>query len=145
MASDITQQIKKALGEIPYAKTLGISAQFDGDSLTLILPFSQDNVGNPMLPALHGGAIAGFMEMAAICQLIITRGHTELSQATLPKPVGVNIDYLRRGRPETTYARARIIKNGQRISNVQVQAWQDDYDRPIATLQGNFLTLTAQD
>ncbi len=145
MAIDITEQIREALSNIPYAKTLGISTKFDGNDLTLILPFSQDNVGNPMLPALHGGAIAGFMEMAAICQLIVARGHTELTQDPLPKPVGVNIDYLRRGRPETTYARATVIKNGKRVSNVRVQAWQEDYDRPIATLQGNFLTITAQD
>ena len=137
-------RVNEALSAIPYTKMLGIFAKFDGDEFRLVMPFKQTNVGNPILPALHGGAIGGFMEMAAICQLIIDRvlaGHDVT--ADLPKPIGINIDYLRRGKPKQTYAHAVVFKQGARVANVRVEAWQDDNDKPIAALHGHFLT--AQD
>jgi len=49
------------------------------------------------------------------------------------------VDYLRKGHPKDTYARAAIFKQGSRVANVRVQAWQDDYDKPIAAMQGHYL------
>lgn len=137
----ISARVIEALEDIPYAAKLGLLPKFEDGIFTLVLPFIQTNIGNPVLPALHGGAIGGFMEMAAICQLIIDRveaGHA--TQAELPKPIGINIDYLRRGKPIDTYARALVFKAGKRVSNVRVEAWQDDPDKPIAALHGHFLT-----
>lgn len=129
--------IMRALDHVPYAQTLGAKPILIGDQLTLLLPFSNDNIGNPTLPALHGGAIGGFMELAAIVELIHSRGTDDLKN--LPKPIGINIDYLRRGKPIDTYARAVVFKRGSRVVNVRVQAWQEDYDKPIAALHGHFL------
>lgn len=137
----IAKRVTEALANIPYAATLGIMPRLMGDEFTLVLPFQNSNIGNPVLPALHGGAIGGFMEMAAICQLIIDRaaeGHD--AAVDLPKPIGINIDYLRRGKPVETYARAVVFKAGTRVSNVRVEAWQEDRSRPIAALHGHFLT-----
>jgi len=91
------------VSSIPYAKTLGIEVEYKEDGLILILPFVKSNIGNPTLPALHGGAIGGFMEVCAMAEL-------KRRAPTLPfsKPIGINIDYLRRGNPVTTYARANI-------------------------------------
>lgn len=141
MQDETAKKVTEALLNIPYAQTLGIEQRMIDGEFTLVMPFSQDNVGNPILPALHGGAIGGFMEMAAICQLIIDRAASvHDTAAELPKPIGISIDYLRRGKPEATYARAVVFKAGKRVSNVRVEAWQDDRDKPIAALHGNFLT-----
>lgn len=129
--------IVRALEAVPYAQSLGVKPIFIGEELTLILPYSDDNIGNPVLPALHGGAIGGFMELAAIVELI--RGASEEDLSNLPKPIGINIDYLRRGKPVDTYARAAVFKRGTRVVNVRVRAWQEDYNAPIAALHGNFL------
>jgi len=126
--------IKERLSSIPYAKTLGIVPQFMGEEFTLILPYQESNIGNPALPALHGGGIGGFMEVCAIAQLILNNPDREL-----PRPIGINIDYLRRGRPIETYARAQIFKQGSRVANLRVRAWQDRFETPIATLNGHFL------
>ncbi len=137
----IAARVSQAISEIPYVAKLGLVPQFEDGIFTLALPFKQTNIGNPVLPALHGGAVGGFMEMAAICQLIIDRveaGHD--AEAELPKPIGINIDYLRRGKPIETYARAIVFKAGKRVSNVRVEAWQDDAEKPIAALHGHFLT-----
>ena len=122
------------INSIPYAKMLGIKAEFLEGGLLLILPYKESNIGNPTLPALHGGAIGGFMEVCAMAEL--RRRSPELP---FSKPIGVNIDYLRRGKPVETFARADIFKEGSRVSNVRVRAWQDSPDKPIAALSGHFL------
>lgn len=131
----MTQALYNRLIEsIPYAKTLGIEAELDGEGLLLVLPFLKSNIGNPTLPALHGGAIGGFMEVCAMAEL-----RRKSPDLPFSKPIGVNIDYLRRGKPVTTYAKADIFKEGARVANVRVRAWQESPDRPIAALSGHFL------
>ena len=126
--------IRERLANIPYAETLGIEPHFMGEEFTLVLPYRESNIGNATLPALHGGGIGGFMEVCAIAQLILSNPDREL-----PRPIGINIDYLRRGNPIDTFARAQIFKQGSRVANVRVRAWQDNFETPIATLNGHFL------
>ncbi len=122
------------IAAIPYAKTLGIEAEYQEDGLLLILPYLKSNIGNPTLPALHGGAIGGFMEVCAMAEL-----RRRTPELPFSKPIGINIDYLRRGKPVNTYARADIFKEGSRVANVRVRAWQESADKPIAALSGHFL------
>lgn len=122
------------IAAIPYAKTLGIEVEYHEEGLILILPYLESNIGNPTLPALHGGAIGGFMEVCAMAEL-----KRRSPNLPFPKPIGINIDYLRRGKPVTTYARANIFKEGARVANVRVRAWQESKDKPIAALSGHFL------
>jgi len=128
-------ELKLRLGKIPYAQTLGVEPFFMGNEFTLILPFKKENIGNPTLPALHGGCIGGFLESCAIVQVMLSSPGEDF-----PKPIGINIDYLRRGNPVDTYARAIVYKQGSRVANVRVRAWQEDYEKPIAALHGHFLT-----
>jgi len=122
---------------IPYVDYLGIRlAQADGPPL-FRLPFQEKLVGNPRLPALHGGVIAGFAETAALMHLI----HT-LQGAKFPKSVDFSIDYLRSGRPEESFAACEVVRVGSRVALVQVRCWQKSPDRPIAVCRGHFL-LTA--
>ena len=124
----------KLIATIPYAETLGIEVEYKEDGLILILPYLKSNIGNPTLPALHGGAIGGFMEVCAMAEL-----RRRAPSLPFSKPIGINIDYLRRGKPVTTYARADIFKEGARVANVRVRAWQESEDKPIAALSGHFL------
>jgi len=126
--------LQELIDAIPYCRFLGIKVDRKGTELTMILPFERKLVGNPMLPALHGGVIGAFLETTAIAQLIL---ETEASE--LPKPVDIGIDYLRSGKPVDTYARAEITKHGRRVCNVRAEAWQDEHTRPIAALHGHFL------
>ncbi len=127
------------LTRIPYARFLGVRMELHGDEMTGVLPYAEHLIGNPTLPALHGGVIGAFMEMTALLQLSIAESLTRQ-----PRPVDVSIDYLRSGRPVDTYARALIKKVGRRIANVQVEAWQEARAAPIAALHGHFL-LTPRD
>ena len=127
-------ELDAILARIPYARFLGVRMELHGDEMTGVLPFSEHLIGNPMLPALHGGVIGAFMEMTALGQLLIAE-----RLMRQPRPVDVSIDYLRSGRPRDTYARALIKRVGRRIANVQVEAWQDARAAPIAALHGHFL------
>lgn len=128
-------RVAAALERIPYARFLGIRAELKGDELTLILPYSEHLIGNPMLPALHGGVVGALMEVTALTQLAIAS-----KSERFPKTIDISIDYLRSGRPVDTYARARVVKLGRRVANVQAEAWQGERTQPIATLHGHFLT-----
>ena len=45
---------------VPYACFLGVRLDIKGDQFTACMPFDPKFIGNPALPALHGGATGGF-------------------------------------------------------------------------------------
>jgi uncharacterized protein (TIGR00369 family) len=128
------QSLDAFLQRVPYIRYLGVRVELAGDEMTAILPFAPHLIGNPMLPALHGGVIGAFLEMTAVAQLALV----EPAQR-VPKTIDITIEYLRSGRPQDTYARAILRKVGRRVANVQVEAWQDSRSQPIAGLTGHFL------
>lgn len=132
--SDVQAKLETMLASIPYAGFLGVRAELKGDELTLVMPFSQHLVGNPNLPALHGGTIGALMELTALMQLAIAS-----SKIAYAKTIDINVDYLRSGKPIDTFARAHLYRVGRRVANVRVEAWQLERDEPIAAMRGHFL------
>lgn len=122
------------IAAIPYCRHMGLSAALRGEEVILTMPFAAHLVGNPMIPALHGGVIGSLLETAAIAQVIYETG-----AVTIPKPVDITVDYLRSGRAQTTFAKARIAKQGRRVINVHAELWQEDEAKAIAALRGHFL------
>ncbi len=141
---------------IPYVDFLGITFDRRGDELTGCLHYSPELIGNPILPALHGGATGAFLEITGIFQLAWDAALAELNaggeraDAVLagkfpphPKPVDITFNYLRSGKPRDTYARTRVLRKGRRVANVMIEAWQDERSKLIATASGNFLLTPA--
>ena len=139
-------------GQVPYNRFLGVEFDRLGDELTARLPYKEPLNGNPFLPAIHGGVTGAFLEITALTQLgwdscwqIMETGGEAADKLhsgefpPMPKTIDITIDYLRSGRPRETYARAHVQKAGRRVANLSVEAWQDNRDRPIAVLRGNFL------
>jgi uncharacterized protein (TIGR00369 family) len=133
------EDLKAVLERIPYARFLGVRTELAGDEMTAVLPFSEHLIGNPTLPAIHGGVLGAFMEMTALAQLSIAEREKAGEHRRQPKPIGITVEYLRSGRPVTTYARATVRKLGRRVASVHVEAWQDVRASPVATLTGRFL------
>ena len=140
------------LASIPYIQFLGIEFDRRGDELTAVMPYHEKLVGNPMLPALHGGATAAFLEVAAVIELgwtglwksveIGTLTPDAIAQGDLikiPKTIDFSVDYLRSGLPRDAYARARVNRSGRRYASVYVEAWQDNRSRIFAQATGHFL------
>ena len=121
------------LDMIPYARLLGIRCLRLGDDAIFHLPANPDNIGNPTLPALHGGVIAGFMEQAALLHLLMFMGIPHM-----PKIIDFSIDYLRAGHFRDTYAQCQVWRQGRRVANVAITAWQTTRTEPIATARAHF-------
>ena len=119
---------------IPFARFLNLRIDAKGDAFTCSLPFDQKLIGNPVLPALHGGATGGFLECAGLFYLLL---HTETQ--SLPKTIDFNIDYLRTGLPRDTYANVVMLKQGRRVPNLRIESWQSSPDKPIALGHCNFM------
>jgi uncharacterized protein (TIGR00369 family) len=122
------------LATLPYARFLGLKTFVSGDEVTVIMPFADKLIGNPMLPALHGGSTAALLEMTAMAQLALA-----FPSPRLPRPINVTVSYLRTGRPIDVFARARISRAGRRLAHVQAEAWQEERSQPIASLTAHFL------
>ncbi len=114
----------------PFARCLGIRIGEDG---TLVMPFSPKIIGNPILPAIHGGMTGAFLETTAIVGVMRELG------VSPPKPIGLTINYLRSGRALDSYANVSIVKQGRRVVAFEAQAWQDDPAKPIASAFGHFM------
>lgn len=119
---------------MPYARFLGLQSQMEDEILTVVMPFADHLIGDPMLPALHGGSTAALLEMTAIAQVALV-----YPRLRLPRPIDVTVSYLRSGRPQDVFARARISRAGRRVAHVLAEAWQGDAAQPIASLTANFL------
>lgn len=129
-----TGDFSKMVASIPYACFIGLQCDRFGDDLIFRLPPKKTNIGNPILPAIHGGVIGGFMELSAAIYLM-------MSQETLrmPKIIDFSLDYLRAGLDRETFAECRLTRQGNRVANVMINAWQKSRNQPIATARAHFL------
>lgn len=119
----------------PYAELLGLSVSGSEDGLPILaMPWSAGVMGRPGF--LHGGAIGGLLEMAAISAL-----HAQFDDAERPriKPINVTVDYMRGGREAETFAIGRITRLGTRVANLEASAWQENRAKPIALARMNVL------
>lgn len=123
----------------PYADVLGLVIEpgAAGPPI-LMMPFVTEVTGRPGF--LHGGAIGGLLEMAAIASLqhALTADGAMKAGAKI-KPINVTVDYMRGGRDKETRALGIVTRLGTRVANVEAHAWQDDRDRPIASARMNYL------
>lgn len=121
---------------VPYLDFIGAQMEHGPDGAALMrMGFSDTVLGRPGF--LHGGAISGLLEMAAVAALTDALG-LEPDAARI-KPINVTIDFMRGGRERDTLAQASITRLGSRVANVEAIAWQDDRHRPIAAARMNYL------
>jgi acyl-coenzyme A thioesterase PaaI-like protein len=137
---------------VPYIRFLNITFDRRGDELTSVLHFDEKLIGNPFLPAIHGGVTAAFLEVTSVITLNWSHLWPRIESGELdpedlaagnlprqPKTIDFTVDYLRSGLPRDAYARATVIRSGRRYASVHVEAWQDHKDRLFAQATGHFL------
>jgi uncharacterized protein (TIGR00369 family) len=120
----------------PYAELLGVRIEAGDDGAPLfVLPYGDTLDGRPGF--LHGGAIAGLLEIAAIGTLM----HRLAAEAegVQVKPINVTVDFMRGGLLRETRAAAIVSRLGKRLANVEAYAWQEDRARPIAGARMNLM------
>ena len=144
--------LKALVESIPYIKFMNVSFDRRGDELTAVMAFDPKIIGNPVLPAIHGGATASFLEMACLIELAWQRVWGALEEGgadiaavqvagylRLPKTIDFTVDYLRSGLSRDCYARALVNRSGRRYASVHVEAWQDNRSKLYAQATGHFL------
>ena len=130
----------RLLQALPYVRLLGLKAVARDGDLLLRMPGAQHLIGNPVLPALHGGTVGALLESTAILKLL-----WESDSIGVPKTITLTVDYLRSAHVVETWARASITRLGRRVANVQVRAWQDREERPVAVAHAHFLLRSPED
>jgi acyl-coenzyme A thioesterase PaaI-like protein len=135
-----TNQPGRLTDVVPYARFMGLSMRHVAGELLGHLTYSNTLIGNPALPALHGGALGALLESTAIFQLL-----WEAETVVLPKTIDITVEYLRSGRPLDTWARGILTRQGRRVANVRIESWQEDRQRPIAIAHAHFLILPGED
>jgi uncharacterized protein (TIGR00369 family) len=119
---------------IPYFRFLGLELRPSEGGVLCVLPANPKLIGNPLLPAIHGGVVGALLEAAGITQLI-----WQSETARVPKTINITVDYLRSARPVDTFAQASVTREGRRVANVRVEAWQEDRSKPVAAAHAHFL------
>ena len=144
--------LKALVEDVPFVQFLGVYFERCGDELTGVLPYSEKFIGNPQLPAIHGGVTAAFLEITSLITLSWTIFLRDMNRNTneidnipvsgsrrLPKTIDFSVDYLRSGLSLDAYARATISRSGRRYASVQVEAWQDTRQKLFAHATCHFL------
>ena len=128
-------------GRSPYVEFLGVARAGARDGAPVfVLPYRPELIGNPLLPALHGGAVAGFAETAAVLHLLTGAA----APATAPpRGIDFSIDFLRSAGPADVLASCTTVRLGRRVALVHVVLWQDDARRPIASARAHLLMAAA--
>ncbi len=129
-----SERLRQLFEAIPYAGYLGVEAQEADGKVITKLPFQDRLVGNPNLPAVHGGVLGAFLELTSIAQLL-----HDSAYAQLPKTIDISFEYLRSAGPFDMYARAQVTRHGRRVANVRAELWQRDAEKLITVAHGHYL------
>lgn len=132
--AETVEALDPLVAEVPYASFLGLRVDTIEPELIVRMPYAEHLIGDNNIPALHGGTLGALLESTAIFTVLRATAAT-----SLPKTITLTVDYLRSGRATDTFARARITKPGRTIAIVQVEAWQTERERPIASANVHFL------
>ena len=136
VAADVPEALAVPVGRSPYVDFLNVHQQQQVDAGPVFrMPFKPELIGNPVLPALHGGILAGFGETAMILHLLATNP----GLTGIPRSVDFAIAYMRSAKPIDTFAQSTTVRQGNRVALVMVSLWQDDPRRPVVQARGHFL------
>ncbi len=129
------------IGIPPYSDAIGVVVDHEEDGRPVMaMDFGTQVMGRPGY--LHGGAISGLMEMAAVAAL---RAELERrGEAMRLKPVNIQVEFMRGGTEQRTFAMGQVTRAGRRVALVNAEAWQEDRTRPIALAQMKFLLNPAE-
>jgi len=118
----------------PYAELIGAHHNRATGEPIVSVSWQQEIQGRPGF--IHGGVIAGLLEMACYEALAL-----EFRENGMPKvkPINIAVDYLRGGLMTETHAVAHIVRIGKRVANASAVCWQDDRSKPIATARMHIL------
>ena len=114
-------QIRRFMEEgIPFNVFLGIRAKaLRRGRADLLLPFKPELVGNPMVPALHGGTLSALADTAGGAAVF-----SAVEPGDVVSTIDLRIDYLRPAAEVDTVAEAEVVRLGGRVGVSRIRVWQ---------------------
>jgi len=118
---------------VPFVQFLGMKFISVESGLVLIeVPFRRELIGNPEVPALHGGVVSALLDTCGGAAV-----WSQLSKADRVSTVDLRIDYLRPARPEKLIGSGRVIRLGNRVGVTELRAYHPGAEaEPVAVGTG---------
>lgn len=147
LTSKPLQELIKAFTGIPFSQMLGLELDaLDKNHVVMRFEMKPALIGNFLQGILHGGVISSVLDMAGgmIVMAAALEKHPGSTVAELVEIVGkcstidLQVSYLRPGRGEHFYAKAWLIKSGNKISFTRMELLNQD-NTVIATGSGTYL------
>ncbi len=129
---DVLRQLVEEF--VPFNKWLGVKVEhIERGLITLSIPFRPELVGDPAMPALHGGVIGALADAAGGFAIWSTLKNPAARLST----VDLRVDYLRPGREDTLFATASIIRVGSRLGWADVRLFHPGHEADmVASARG---------
>lgn len=123
---DVLRQVAEEL--IPFNKWLGMKVEhLERGLLTVSIPWRPEIVGDPTVPALHGGVIGAVADAAGGIAVWSTLENAAARLST----VDLRIDYLRPGKQEKLLATATVIRSGTRLGWADIRLFHPDRESDL--------------
>ncbi|MBV1900900.1 MAG: PaaI family thioesterase [Kordiimonadaceae bacterium] len=127
------QELEKLKTDNAYLKWLNPTSYSNERDGIVALEFQETYIGDPIVRAIHGGILANLLEVTAS------------RAAALEQPEGFShgkllsqsVQYLRSTSALHSFATARVVRNGARLTTVDAIVWQHDKTKPAA--RGTFI------
>jgi uncharacterized protein (TIGR00369 family) len=113
----------------PFHRYLGLELEDLGEGRAVVrMPHKEELVGNPQIPAIHGGILAALVDL--------TGGTATFHETGVPTPtIDLQIDYVRPAVAEegrAHVAEAEIVNLGSTVAFVEVEVRDDDEGKVVA-------------
>ena len=142
MSGEQTDRLKEFMEQgIPFNAFLGMVVTRMGDGeAEMSIPARPELTGDPFRPALHGGVVSALADTVGGLA-VFTRAGRSRSAST----VDLRVDYLRPGAVDKPlFARARVLRLGNRVAATHTVVYQDSVDKPIATANAVYNMVTTE-
>ncbi|WP_397448397.1 PaaI family thioesterase [Pseudomonas sp. NA-150] len=136
--NSILQRAERFISAIKHCQVLGMRIHHaDAKGMTLVLPYSEQIVGNPETGVIHGGALTSLMDSTCGISTLCVLPEFEVCPT-----LDLRIDYMRPATPfREVYGFAECYRVTPDIIFTRGYAYQDDPQQPIAHVVGTFMRL----
>lgn len=106
--------VARELYDLPFHRHRGIEVvEVTADSARTCWPFEESLVGNPEVPALHGGVVSALADLTGAAVFVGNLGR-------YTPTIDLRVDYLRHAEPTDLTAESEVVRRGGSVGVADV-------------------------